>query len=62
MKKVFDKDFLFLEEDIRILISSYEKEGNLVKDDRNKLKEFKLNGLNIMIKSFKVPNLFNKII
>ena len=39
MKKVFDKDFLFLEEDIRILISSYEKEGNLVKDDRNKLKE-----------------------
>ena len=52
MIKVFDKRFLYLEFEIDNLIKKFDSEGNSIKDSRNKLKEFKCNGENVIIKSF----------
>lgn len=62
MIKVFDKRFLYLEFEIDNLIKKFDSEGNSIKDSRNKLKEFKCNGVDVIIKSFKVPIFLNKII
>jgi len=62
MKKKFDKNFKFLESQIDDLIYNFEKGGILIKDSRNKLKKYNCGDIKIVVKSFKTPNIFNKII
>lgn len=49
-------------EEIDKIVSSFDESGNQIKDARNKLKLFDLNGRTVNIKSFKVPNLINKLV
>jgi len=62
MKKKIDRNYKFLESQIDDLIYNFKKDGVLIKDSRNKLKKFNCGGINIVVKSFKTPNTFNKII
>lgn len=63
MKEVFSNTYTGDQEAIRKFIREYATSGsNFDKRNRNSLKLFDLNGLTINIKSFKKPNLFNRII
>lgn len=63
MKKVLQSNYNDFEDEIDVLINDFESAGNSIKDSRNKLKLFELsNGKVINVKSFKVPNLLNKIV
>ncbi len=45
------------------IIDNFETKGEVIDDrGRNKIKTFAVNNLNINVKSFKTPNIFNKII
>ncbi|MDG1728400.1 MAG: Kdo domain containing protein [Algibacter sp.] len=61
MKKVFHKSYKDFETEIDGFIESFGTSGESIKDKRNKLKLFNLNDVVVNIKSFKVPNLLNKI-
>jgi hypothetical protein len=61
MTKVFHSEYQDFENEINNFIESFETSGTSIKDKRNKLKLFELNGKTINIKSFKVPNVFNQI-
>jgi hypothetical protein len=62
MKNLFSPYFQFLESEIKVFINNYETKGILFGDGkRNKIKLFELEGKTINIKSFKIPNLINKI-
>jgi hypothetical protein len=59
---VIHKNFLSKEKEIKKNISDFSSSGILFGDgQRNKIKLFELDGKTINIKSFKVPNLINKI-
>lgn len=62
MKKVFDKNFEFIESEIDDIIVNFENQGKSIKMSRNILKEFNCKNFKIVIKSFKKPILINKII
>ncbi|WMI67841.1 lipopolysaccharide kinase InaA family protein [Mangrovimonas sp. YM274] len=62
MKKVFQSEYLGLSESICEFINEFDNTGNSIKDSRNKLKLFQLDGKTINIKSFKIPNLINQIV
>ncbi len=63
MKKVFHSKYNEFEADIDTYINNFDSTGNAIKDSRNKLKLFNLpDGTVINVKSFKVPNLINKIV
>ncbi|WJS92857.1 Kdo domain containing protein [Flavobacterium johnsoniae] len=50
------------EKDIKEILNNFSSSGELFGNgDRNKIKLFKLDGKTINIKSFKIPNLINKI-
>ncbi|WET03545.1 Kdo domain containing protein [Flavobacterium sp. YJ01] len=50
------------EKDIKEILNNFSSSGELFGNgDRNKIKLFKLDGKTINVKSFKVPNLINKI-
>jgi len=62
MKKVFQNKYLDFEKIIDSFIEGFDNSGKDIKDARNKLKLFDLNGEIINIKSFRVPNLINQIV
>ena len=63
MKKVFHSKYKEFEDNIDVYINDFDNIGDSIKDSRNKLKLFSLSdGTVINIKSFKVPNLINKIV
>lgn len=62
MKKVFHNTYKDFQNEIDSFIVSFEISGESIKDKRNKLKLFELNGKTVNIKSFKVPDLFNQIV
>jgi lipopolysaccharide kinase (Kdo/WaaP) family protein len=56
--KNFTKDKLFFDN----IILNFNKDGKpFGSQDRNSIKLFDLNGMTVNVKSFKVPNIFNKI-
>lgn len=62
MKKVFHASYKNFETEIDGFIETFETSGESIKDKRNKLKLFDLNGRTVNIKSFKVPSLINQIV
>lgn len=62
MKKIINCKYQFLEKDLEKFIELFDKKGRLIKDSRNTLKKFNCNNKILVIKSFKTPNFFNKII
>ncbi|NNK86694.1 MAG: Kdo domain containing protein [Flavobacteriaceae bacterium] len=55
-------DYLAQEEDIHKLVETFDTRGSEIGDqDRNTLKSVDLNGQSIVIKSFRIPNLINRI-
>ena len=63
MKKVFHSKYKEFEEDIDVLINDFDNGGDSIKDSRNKLKLFSLSNRTVInVKSFKVPNLINKVV
>ncbi|MFV9550529.1 lipopolysaccharide kinase InaA family protein [Algibacter sp. PT7-4] len=63
MNSVLNKQFISEKSKLETFIYNFEEEGvQLGKADRNTIKCFNLNGLEINIKSFKVPNVINKIV
>ncbi|RLD27060.1 MAG: Kdo domain containing protein [Bacteroidetes bacterium] len=62
MKKVFDAKYKDFEFEINSFIEAYDSSGEQIKDERNKLKLFRLNNEILNIKSFKIPNLINQIV
>lgn len=62
MKKVFHTTYKDFQREIDGFIESFETSGESIKDKRNKLKLFELNGKTVNIKSFKVPGLLNQVV
>jgi len=62
MGKVIHDSYKSFDKEIDSFIESFETSGESIKDKRNKLKLFDLNGTVVNIKSFKVPHLFNQIV
>jgi len=63
MNKVIAPKFLIQQEEITGIIENFETTGTLFVDGkRNKIKTFNLNGITANVKSFRVPNLLNKIV
>ena len=62
MKYKFNSQSNFKEDDILDVINQFNTKGTLFGNgDRNKIKLFEINGETINVKSFKIPNLINKI-
>jgi hypothetical protein len=63
MHEVYHPDFLSKKAEIRDAIENYETKGTLFVDGkRNKIKTFDLGEVILNVKSFRVPNLVNKIV
>ncbi|NND51135.1 MAG: Kdo domain containing protein [Flavobacteriaceae bacterium] len=63
MKQIFHKKYVDKSPKIDEIISSFDTEGDLIyAGDRNQIKTFSLDDLTITIKSFKSPNIINKIV
>lgn len=63
MKKTIHANYTHLEEKFDFLLDNFKNSGELVGfGRRNIIKIFKIEGLDLNIKSFKKPNFFNKII
>ncbi|WP_223033160.1 lipopolysaccharide kinase InaA family protein [Hanstruepera marina] len=62
MNYKINKGFQAQEQLLKEIVVNYETRGeNFGNQDRNSLKLFDLKGMTINVKSFKVPNIFNKI-
>lgn len=62
MTQVFSKDSNLKKEDILFCINNFNSEGKIFGNGkRNKIKIFDLDGTAVNIKSFKIPNLINKV-
>jgi hypothetical protein len=62
MRNIFCKDVVFKKEDIISCINSFDKKGELLYGGtRNAIKLFEIDNNLVNIKSFKTPNLINKI-
>ncbi|MBN4084879.1 Kdo domain containing protein [Flavobacteriaceae bacterium AH-315-B10] len=62
MKKVIRPKYKDFEIEIDGFIDAFDSSGEEIKDERNKLKLFKLNSGILNIKSFKIPNLINQVV
>ena len=63
MKHVFHRNYVGEREKFDAIITNFDRSGDLIYGgDRNQIKQFALNGINISVKSFKVPNIFNQLI
>jgi len=63
MKQVFASDNSDFNKQLAFFIANFEKEGKLMNDgERNVIKTFKIDEVTINVKSFKKPNLINKIV
>ncbi len=62
MMKVFSANFTGNQEQITAFIKNFDSAGVVFGDgDRNKIKLFEVEGKTINVKSFKIPNIINKI-
>jgi len=64
MKSTINKEFLTIKDELHTIVNSFDSNNGVLLSDgkRNKIKTFELiNNDIINIKSFKVPNIFNKI-
>ncbi|MFV8224614.1 lipopolysaccharide kinase InaA family protein [Christiangramia aquimixticola] len=62
MQVHFAKDYESKSSEILPVLESFHSGGETIKDSRNKLKIFKLNGRDFNVKAFRVPNLVNKVV
>lgn len=62
MKIVINPKYQDLEEFIRALPFSFDRQGEIVQDARNRIKKIKINGYNLNIKRFRKPILINRLI
>jgi hypothetical protein len=62
MQVHFAKSFESKKSDILPILESFNSGGETIKDSRNKLKIFNLNGRQFNVKAFRVPNMVNKIV
>lgn len=63
LKKQINQNLLLNNDDFLDIIDNFETKGKVIDDrGRNTIKTFKVKGHNINVKSFKTPNLFNKVI
>jgi len=63
MHEVYHHNFLSKKAEIKDAVENYETKGTLFVDGkRNKIKTFDLDGVILNVKSFKIPNLVNKIV
>ena len=61
MNIIINPEYSYLESYIRELPDSFKNEGELIYKGRNELKVFEINGKKIVVKSFKISHLINKI-
>lgn len=61
MQVHFSPNFEALKADILKFLEDFNSQGKTIKDSRNKLKIFELNGEKFNVKSFRVPNAINKL-
>ncbi|MBJ6369731.1 lipopolysaccharide kinase InaA family protein [Snuella sedimenti] len=62
MKKVYHSQYEAFGTSIDNLIMDFDSAGESIKDSRNRLKLFQLNGQTINIKAFKIPNIINQLV
>ena len=63
MNKVIHPDFSHLTAEITAIIENFNEQGTLFVDGkRNKIRLFPLGGMTVNVKSFKIPNVLNKLI
>lgn len=63
MNKVIHPDFLHQSQKITDIIEHFDTKGTLFIDGkRNKIRLFDLDGMTVNVKSFKIPNIINKLI
>jgi tRNA A-37 threonylcarbamoyl transferase component Bud32 len=61
MKVVINPKYKFLDSFIRNIPTVFEKEGELIYEARNKLKSYDIQGVKIIVKSYKKPHFINRI-
>ena len=61
MNIIVNPEYSYLESYIRELPDSFKSEGESIYKGRNELKIFEIDGQKIVVKSFKIPHLINKI-
>ena len=62
MKQVISDKYLNIEDTLKECVFNFEENGEeYCNQERNTLKIFKVENLNVNIKSFKIPNFINKI-
>ena len=62
MNIIINPDYFYLESYIREIPKSFKYEGESIYKGRNELKIFEINGKKLVVKSFKIPHIVNKII
>lgn len=62
MKIVINKEYEWLRAFIEKIPFVFSEEGNLIYEARNQLKAYQVKGLDIVVKSFKKPHLFNRLV
>lgn len=63
MNKVIHPEFLNQSEEINRIIENFDTQGRLFIDGkRNKIKLFELGAITVNVKSFKIPNIINKLV
>ncbi|TBW28454.1 lipopolysaccharide kinase InaA family protein [Gramella sp. KN1008] len=61
MKATWNQEYVSKKNRITHCIENFSSEGNILYDGRNTIKTFEIDSLRINIKSFRIPNLINKI-
>jgi serine/threonine protein kinase len=61
MNIIINPDYQSLYFDIQNLPVRFEQEGKIIYEGRNKLKRFLFNNQDLVIKSFKIPHIFNRV-
>lgn len=62
MNKTIHPEFLPQTQEITHIIENFDTEGVLFIDGRNKIKLFPLGGMTVNVKSFRIPNIVNKVV
>lgn len=61
MKVVINPSYNYLDSFVKELPDSFSRKGELIYKGRNQIKVFEISGLRVVVKSFKIPHLINKI-
>lgn len=62
MRIVINPKYDFLKEQIKSIPNLFEEKGEIIYDGRNLLKREIINGVDVVVKSFKKPHLFNRVV